>query len=166
MNRFVTYLSLCSSVVNAFVPPRPLLAASSPVWAATLPCLMESHVPLNCVAERVSTLCISEGMNTAGSVPHVLVAATIAVPILAIAKFMYSSYIIPEAAKQLESETKELAPKLWREMKDELEDGEILEQRPDLMEQLFTKIQPYLLKEIAEQMQEESEAEEPEPPQT
>jgi hypothetical protein len=165
MIQFVISLSLWSTVVSAFAPPSPILAASSSVWTVTLPCLLENHVTLNCEAARVSTLIISEDIYATGSVPYVLLAATIAVPILAIAKFLYSSYIIPEAAKQLESETKELAPKLWREMKDELEDGEILEQRPDLMEQLLTKIQPYLLKEIAEQMQEKSESEEEQPPQ-
>ncbi|GAX09466.1 hypothetical protein FisN_6Lh155 [Fistulifera solaris] len=165
MIRFVVTLALCNIAVNAFLPPRHILADSYSVWTVTVPCLLESYASLTYEAAGSSTLFSPEDIYTSKSVPFVLLAATIAIPILAVVKFLFSSYIIPEAAKQLESETKELAPKLWREMKDELEDGEILEQRPDLMEKVFTKIQPYLLKEIADQMQERSESEEDEQPQ-
>lgn len=147
-------------MARAFVPPQPMLASSSFI---DVPCLTNSRILQESVTEICvsyeavrSTLLTSEGVQTAGGpAPYILLAAAVAVPLFAIAKFTYSSYIIPKAAEQLETETKELAPKLWNEVKEEFEDGQILEQRPDLMGQLFKKIQPYLLKELAEQMEED-----------
>jgi len=58
--------------------------------------------------------------------------------------FLYASFIIPAAAEQLEKECKELQPGLWEEYVAQLNKGETMAQRPDLMQELGTKLQPFL----------------------
>ena len=86
-----------------------------------------------------------------GIIRNVLVGLTAIIFLLAGLTYVYASYIIPEAAKQLEKETKELAPQLWQEYEAKLEEGEVLAMRPELMQELGAKMQPYIERKILEQ---------------
>eukprot|EP00977_Amphora_coffeiformis_P003093 scaffold578_cov167-Amphora_coffeaeformis.AAC.40 len=58
--------------------------------------------------------------------------------------YAYASFIIPAAAKELEKECKELDPQLWEQYQAKLGEGEVMASRPDLMQELGTKLQPLL----------------------
>eukprot|EP00526_Cylindrotheca_closterium_P015120 CAMPEP_0113651188 /NCGR_PEP_ID=MMETSP0017_2-20120614/27274_1 /TAXON_ID=2856 /ORGANISM="Cylindrotheca closterium" /LENGTH=252 /DNA_ID=CAMNT_0000563821 /DNA_START=5 /DNA_END=763 /DNA_ORIENTATION=- /assembly_acc=CAM_ASM_000147 len=62
-----------------------------------------------------------------------------------------ASIIVPAAAKELETECKDLAPELWDEYMAKLEEGESIAQRPDLMQELGAKLQPLLDAKIERQ---------------
>lgn len=156
-------LSLCSTLTDALMPPQPFLPST---WILEPRCPVDSGVfhgsvggtYANCEALS-STLLTFEDIShiqiSGVSARNIVLVTTIVVFFLAGAKFLYSSYILPEGAKQLEAETKDLAPKLWKDVKNKIGDDEKLAERPDLMQELFKKIQPFLLKEIATQMEEE-----------
>ena len=58
--------------------------------------------------------------------------------------YAYASFIIPAAAKELEKECKELDPQLWEQYQAKLGEGENMASRPDLIQELGTKLQPLL----------------------
>lgn len=60
--------------------------------------------------------------------------------IAAIATF-FAGFLIPQAAAQLEQQVKDYSPDLWNEYQAKLELGETLAMRPDLMQELGTKMQ-------------------------
>ena len=62
---------------------------------------------------------------------------------------MTASVLIPAAAKELEKECLELAPDLWEEYQAKLEPGQTIDQRPELMQELGTKLQPMLDAKVA-----------------
>lgn len=91
---------------------------------------------------------------------------TIAVGITALVFFLAGLallmvYIIgPAAAKGFEKECKELSPELWMEYQAKLEPGETIATRPDLVQELGTKIQPLLEAKIAQLLFEEGDTDE------
>jgi len=58
------------------------------------------------------------------------------------------TFIIPAAAKELEENVKTKYPDLWREYSAKLEAGEDFSRRPDLMQELGTKVQKLQLEEF------------------
>mmetsp|Transcript_14592 Transcript_14592/g.20817 ORF Transcript_14592/g.20817 Transcript_14592/m.20817 type:complete len:218 (+) Transcript_14592:119-772(+) len=76
---------------------------------------------------------------------------TVAVGITALVFFfagitlITAKFIVPQAAKQLEEETKKLRPDLWAEYQAQLREGETLEMRPDLLQELGNIMQPIIL---------------------
>lgn len=152
--------SFCGTVATAFLLPRPLLASQS-----TLDIPHQLHdFPIECYETYVAssrTLLSMEPLKqlTGRLLPNVLLGVAIIVLLFAGAKLLYSFFILPEAAEQLESETKELAPKIWKDVNQKFEDGEKLEERPDLMQELFLRIRPYLDRELALKRKMESESE-------
>lgn len=65
-----------------------------------------------------------------------------------------ASIIVPAAAKELETECKELAPELWDQYSALLKEGETMSNRPDLMQELGAKLQPLLDAKIERQFEE------------
>ncbi len=82
---------------------------------------------------------------------------TIAVGITAVLFFLagltlvMANIIIPAAANELEKECKELSPELWDEYVAKLESGQTMATRPDLIQELGSKLQPLLDAKIAQQ---------------
>lgn len=71
---------------------------------------------------------------------NVLVGIGGVVVVLAVLTFTIATYIVPTAARQIEDLAKELDPELWREYEQKLEPGETLVMRPELMQELGTKV--------------------------
>lgn len=88
---------------------------------------------------------------------NVAIGITAIVFVLAGLTYMTASVIIPAAAKELETECKELAPELWEQYQAKLEPGQTMGQRPDLMQELGAKLQPLLDAKIERQFAENKE---------
>ena len=67
--------------------------------------------------------------------------------------YVMAAVIIPQAAQQLERQTKELDPDLWDLYQAKLEPGQTLDQRPDLMQELGEKMQSLMEAKFNEQQQ-------------
>jgi hypothetical protein len=63
--------------------------------------------------------------------------------------FLTAGIVMPAAAKELEKECLELNPALWQEYQLKLKEGETMDRRPELMQELGLKLQPLLDKKIA-----------------
>lgn len=70
--------------------------------------------------------------------------------------FVMAAVIIPQAAQQLERQTKELDPELWAKYEAQLEPGQTMDQRPDLMQELGEKMQALMDAKFKEQQQAQS----------
>jgi len=68
--------------------------------------------------------------------------------------YLTAAIIVPAAAKELETECKELAPELWDEYLAKLEPGQEMAQRPDLMQELADKVQPLIDEKLQKQFAE------------
>lgn len=71
---------------------------------------------------------------------NVLVGIGGVVVLLTVLTFAITTYIVPTAARQIEDLAKQLDPELWREYEQKLEPGETLVMRPELMQELGTKV--------------------------
>lgn len=171
---FVLCLSLGGAA--AFVVPQPFLAPAvvpllAPIMMIELPQhhsssarLFDQHsAAITAFHQQISSsafLMSDEGSlisQAGGILRNILVAVTAVAFLLAGITFIYASYIIPEAAKQLEKETKELAPELWTEYQAKLGEGEVLAMRPELMQELGAKMQPYIERKIMAQQQQQQQ---------
>jgi len=72
--------------------------------------------------------------------------------------YVMAAVIIPQAAQQLERQTKELDPDLWDLYPAKLEPGQTLDQRPDLMQELGEKMQTLMEAKFNEQQQAQAES--------
>lgn len=54
---------------------------------------------------------------------------------------------MPQAAAELEKDTKRLRPGLWEEYESKLEEGETMVNRPDLLQELGNIMQPIIVKD-------------------
>ena len=72
--------------------------------------------------------------------------------------YVMAAVIIPQAAQQLERQTKELDPDLWGLYAAKLEPGQTLDQRPDLMQELGEKMQTLMEAKFNEQQQAQAES--------
>jgi hypothetical protein len=73
--------------------------------------------------------------------------------------YVMAAVIIPQAAQQLEQQTKELDPDLWNLYATKLEPGQTLDQRPDLMQELGEKMQKLMEAKFNEQQQSQAKSE-------
>ena len=62
--------------------------------------------------------------------------------------FVTAAFIVPQAAKQLEQDTKRLRPGLWEEFEEKLQEGETMATRPDLLQELGNIMQPIIIKDF------------------
>jgi hypothetical protein len=62
--------------------------------------------------------------------------------------FVTAAFIVPQAAKQLEQDTKRLKPGLWEEFEEKLQEGETMATRPDLLQELGNIMQPIIIKDF------------------
>lgn len=105
-----------------------------------------------------SSFFVSEGGGILEVVQNIAVVITGIIFLLAGLTFLTASVIVPAAAKELEKECLELNPELWNEYQQKLEPGQTIAQRPDLMQEMGTKLQP-LIDQKVERMFAEKESE-------
>mmetsp|Transcript_564 Transcript_564/g.932 ORF Transcript_564/g.932 Transcript_564/m.932 type:complete len:229 (-) Transcript_564:9-695(-) len=161
--RFLCVLSCYTAVVNAFVLPATFLVRdvvslqslpdmASFLLAADADTIM-SMSPGN---EAVSAVTEAVGQVQGGGGGIVDTITSVLSGITAIAFFLFgltyvlAAWIIPQAAAQLEEQTKELDPDLWDEYQAKLDPGQTLDQRPDLMQELGDKVQKVMAEKFDE----------------
>lgn len=147
--------------LNAFAPPRPFHSnvARVPSSLNVMPPQIAESMPSTHVA-------FADATNFAGtpqlvaSVGEILgnVAVGVAgiVAVLVAITVLFASFIIPQAATQLEEQVKAKDPGLWLEYENRLEPGETLAMRPDLMKELGDKMQQITIAEF-DAMQEQAQ---------
>ena len=142
-----------SCTIAAFRAPLPLmarpLATSVGASITSMPTLLEAHNDITNAATAVyqhyNYFWISEdGGGIIDTVRNVAAGITAILFLLAGVTFLYGSFIIPAAAQELEKECKELDPQLWDQYAAKLGEGETMATRPDLMQELGTKLQPMI----------------------
>jgi hypothetical protein len=99
----------------------------------------------NVVSHQPPTFLISDAMDT---VKNIAIAVGGIIAVLAAFAILFSTFIIPAAADQIEKQAKELDPAMWLEYEQKLEPGETLAMRPDLMQELGNKVQAKAFTEI------------------
>ena len=82
------------------------------------------------------------------TVKNIAIAVGGIIAVLAAFAILFSTFIIPAAADQIEKQAKELDPAMWQEYEQKLEPGETLAMRPDLMQELGNKVQAKAFTEI------------------
>ena len=82
------------------------------------------------------------------TVKNIAIAVGGIIAVLAAFAILFSTFIIPAAADQIEKQAKELDPAMWLEYEQKLEPGETLAMRPDLMQELGNKVQAKAFTEI------------------
>ena len=153
------------SCIDAFQAPLPLLAkpfsvalgplaapSSSLLAAGALSSLLEANNDVTAVTAteiyQQHNNCYNyfwiaeEGGGVFDTVRNIAAGVTAILFLLAGLTYAYASFIIPAAAQELEKECKELDPQLWKEYAAKLGEGETMASRPDLMQELGTKLQP------------------------
>ena len=70
---------------------------------------------------------------------------------LALFVVLFSTVIIPQAAEQLESQVRSQYPDLWKEYASQLNEGETLVMRPDLMQSLGERVQKLAMADFENQ---------------
>lgn len=163
-------LLLLTVSVGAFQAPLPFLAKPSASIAATaaagplssLFVTTPSLRVIGSVSDTVPALPVVATTNSFLMAEGALdVVRNIALGITAILfflfglTFLYASFIIPQAAQELEKECKELDPQLWEQYSAKLGEGETMATRPDLMQELGVKLQPLLEAKILAQSQQQ-----------
>lgn len=71
--------------------------------------------------------------------------------IVAFVLVLFSTVVIPQAAEQLESQVRSQYPDLWREYASQLNEGETLVTRPDLMQSLGERVQKLAMADFENQ---------------
>ena len=82
------------------------------------------------------------------TVKNISIAVGGIIAVLAAFAILFSTFIIPAAADQIEKQAKELDPAMWQEYEQKLDPGETLAMRPDLMQELGNKVQAKSLAEF------------------
>mmetsp|Transcript_42305 Transcript_42305/g.83065 ORF Transcript_42305/g.83065 Transcript_42305/m.83065 type:complete len:189 (+) Transcript_42305:187-753(+) len=76
--------------------------------------------------------------------------------------YVFAAVIVPQAAEQLERDTRRLRPELMEEYEAKLEDGETLATRPDLLQELGNVMQPIITADFEKSAQSKSSEKEKE----
>jgi hypothetical protein len=139
----------CASlqVAQAFGVPVSHLAgvASTPLAFLPTSTVLLSDETTEAVDVIVNSVDAGGLMEQAGGILRtVLIVITSGLFLLAGLTYVAGGILIPAAAKELEKECKELAPELWDEYMAKLGEGETIDKRPDLMEELGNKLNPIM----------------------
>lgn len=140
-------------VVQAFGVPTSHLAGEASTPLAFLPTstVLLSDETSEAVDAIVNSAATGGLMEQAGGIlQNILVVITAGLFLLAGVTYLMGGILIPAAAKELEKECKELAPELWDEYMAKLEEGETIDKRPDLMQELGSKLNPIMDAKIRE----------------
>lgn len=72
--------------------------------------------------------------------------------------FFTINFVIPKAAEKLEEDTKRMKPELWEKYQGKLEEGETMEMRPDLLQELGEIMKPIVIADYERQAMGEPDA--------
>lgn len=129
-----TYLGQC----------RPLCGSNNEISAVVQCRMMPSNIAqdLNIMRSMIepsvsSSFMVSDAMAI---VTNILIGVGGIATLLVLFGFLATSYIIPTAVKQVETLAKDLDPDLWIEYQQKLGPDETLATRPDLLEELGSKV--------------------------
>lgn len=147
--RLCTPFFLLTGSATAFVAPRPLVSF---VHQQSLPFPTMTLSDNSLESNLGSSLILTDGIGSIFTI--VGIGVTFVLFFLAGLTYLYASFIIPEAAKRLEEETRELAPELWEKYSAKLKEGETLVMRPDLLQELGEKMTPLIQKKFEKMAQE------------
>jgi hypothetical protein len=132
-----------TAFASRIVRESTLLEAS---WLTSLPLadgedLMNQVVRSDTASQAIDQVANSGGGSLMDTVTTVLTFLFAGVLFFFGLTYMMAAFIIPQAAKELERQTKELDPSLWEEYQAKLQSGETMDMRPDLMQELGNKVQ-------------------------
>lgn len=160
MNKFacciLTWAIHSLIVVKAFVIPKALYTTTA---RSITPALNTKPTALSFSSESlfsdVSSLilnddseAIAQANASLGAVRTFFIVVTAILFAGAGLTYFVASVIVPQAAKQLEQDTKRLRPGLWEEYEAKLGEGETMERRPDLLQELGNIMQPIIIKDF------------------
>jgi hypothetical protein len=133
-------LLFCSLLATeAFVAKsRVAFAATTPRGDLPSLCSLSSlNFADDTSAVSSSSMAVADGIDI---VKNILIGVGGIVAVILLITVVFSTYLIPEAAKQLERQAKEVDPALWNEYESKLEPGETIAMRPELMQELGNKV--------------------------
>ena len=134
-----------SSIAHRPAPPQTGLALMMPSSPTELSQLTTSPLTTIVVADAVEI------------VKNVFLTVGVIVALLFGTALIFSTFVIPKAAEQLENQARDLDPELWDEYQAKLGPNEILAMRPELMQELGDKVRAKMIAkfEEAEQRQQQ-----------
>lgn len=97
-----------------------------------------------------STLVVSSAVEIIQTIAIVLGSI---IALLFVLSLLTAKFLLPQAAKQLEEQTRDKYPDLWQEALSRLEPGETLESRPDLIQEYGNKLQDRMTADFVAQQQ-------------
>jgi hypothetical protein len=152
--------------VAGAAPPSPSLAFSPNPWAII------DHGDVHFIPDATSMILTSSAASSIMTadesggaldiVKNIALAIVVIGGVLAALAYLFATYLIPQAAKQLEAQAKEVDPELWREYQRKMEPGESLVMRPDLMQELGVKVREKIIAKFDAAVQERQKEEEAE----
>lgn len=161
---FVNTRAQISLNVVPFVDPSDILGAASSLllsddaeFVQTATAAMEGLPDTNSVLEAVpdAAKVLEAASSPAASIfegaKNVITVVVGLIFAFAGITFITAAVIVPQAAKQLETETKRLRPDLWREYEAKLAPGETMAARPDLLQDLGNIMQPIIIADAERQ---------------
>jgi hypothetical protein len=161
--QFLAILTVgASTVTTAFIAPatfvtrdasslRSLPDIASFLLAADEEILSMSTDPaVSAVTEAVGEIQKSDG-GIVDTITTILGGFTAVAFFLFGLTYVLAAWIIPQAAAQLEQQTKDLDPSLWAEYEAKLAPGETMDRRPDLMQELGDKVQKLMTEKFEEE---------------
>jgi hypothetical protein len=169
-------LACLPTVVYGFVVPshiRPITGGAQHRHKSPPPSITRSNVfSLNgdvdpalivpdATAIMTSTCSILTADETGGAldiVKNIALAIVVIGGVLAGLAYVFATWMIPQAAKQLEAQTKEVDPALWREYEQKLEPGENLSMRPELMQELGNKVRERIIENYEAAVESQAQA--------
>jgi hypothetical protein len=121
-----------------------------------------AHIVPDATAIMTSTCSILTADETGGGaldiVKNIALAIVVIGGVLAGLAYVFATWMIPQAAKQLEAQTKEVDPALWREYEKKLEPGENLSMRPELMQELGNKVRERIIENYEAAVESQAQA--------
>jgi hypothetical protein len=132
-------------VINS-VSPHPIIS----VAAATTTTAVSS----------ITTLLLADEFNVLDLVKNIGIGIASFVLISFGLVYVFATFIIPQAAVELEKQIKEMNPDLWAQYESKLKPGEKLAERPDLIQELGTELRRIQLEEFDKQQQVQAQQQE------
>lgn len=123
-------LSLWAAFTTAFVPVS---------YVSTRP--SATFQPL-CARQQVlhDNPLVSSSIATSDALGNIAIGLGGVIAFFLLLALFFVNFVVPQAAKELEQQTKALDAKLWLEYEDKLEQGQSLKDRPDLMQELGDRL--------------------------
>lgn len=142
-----------NSLGSSFVPKAFISTAGR---QSVIRLRASAPAPFENVVDKFNTLEIADDLSELGvdpvlvnsvssgvvsTVKNVVLVGGGIVAVILLITVIFATFVIPAAAKELEAKIQQEYPELWSEYQAKLGEGEILSQRPDLIQELGTKVQ-------------------------